>query len=296
MERLRRTMMFVPASNAGMLKDAGLYGADTIMFDLEDSVALTEKDTARFLLYQALKTFDYGESEVLVRINALSDGGIDDIRAMVRAGVDGIRSPKTETAQDIHDIEEVIYETEKAIGKEIGSTKIFAAIEGPSGVLNAREIANASSRMIGIAIGGEDYTTAMGTHRYFDRNGEELYFARSMIVHAAREAGISAVDTVFADINDMKNLQRETELIKQLGFDGKSVINPRQIPYVNEVFKPTQEELDHAQRVLIAVKEAEKQGRGVLVVDGKMVDGPIIEDARVIVKLAKATGVRKGTV
>ncbi|MBG9988718.1 citrate (pro-3S)-lyase subunit beta [Aerococcaceae bacterium DSM 111176] len=290
MDRLRRTMMFVPAANAAMLRDASLYGADSIMFDLEDAISLREKDSARFLLFHALKKMDYGDTETVVRINALEDGGLEDVAAMVRAGIDVIRLPKTETAQDILDVEEVIIQTEKECGRESGSTKMFAAIEGPLGVLNAYAIATASDRLVGIALGAEDYVTAMKTRRYPERNSEELFFARSMIVHAARAAGIAAVDTVFSDVNDMATLRKEVELIKQLGFDGKSVINPRQIPIVNDVFTPTQEEIDHAIDVMSAIEEAEAKGSGVIALNGQMIDKPIVERAERVIRLAEASG------
>ncbi|GEQ32965.1 aldolase/citrate lyase family protein [Marinilactibacillus psychrotolerans] len=290
MERIRRTMMFVPASNAGMLREANLYGADSIMFDLEDSISLREKDSARFLVYQAVKTIDYENTEIIVRINALDAGGRDDIEAMVRAGIDAVRLPKTETAQDVADAEEVIAEVEEKCGRKLGSTKIFAAIEGPLGVLNAYSIATASERIIGIAIGAEDYVTSMKTRRYPEKNSEELFFARSMIVHAARAAGIAAIDTVFSDVNDMDTLRKETEFIKQLGFDGKSVINPRQIPVINKVFTPQKKEIENAEDVMSAIKEAEANGSGVIALNGKMIDKPIVERAQRTLQLAKAAG------
>jgi len=295
MERLRRTMMFVPASNAGMLRDAYIYGADSIMFDLEDSISLKEKDTARFLVYQAVKTIDYGNVETVVRINALDQGGKQDVHAMVRAGIDVIRLPKTETAQDILDVEAVILEAEKASGKEEGTTKMMAAIEGPVGVLNALSIASASKRLIGIALGAEDYVTSMKTKRYPERNSEEIFFARSMIVHAARAVGIAAIDTVFSDVEDMDTLRKEVEFIKQLGFDGKSVINPRQIPVVNSVFTPTEKEIHQAMAVMLAIEEAEAKGSGVIALNGKMIDKPIVERAERVLRLAEAQGMyRKG--
>ena len=288
-------MMFVPASNAGMLRDAYIYGADSIMFDLEDSISLKEKDTSRFLVYQAVKTIDYGDVETVVRINSLDMGGRDDVHAMVRAGIDVIRLPKTETAQDIIDTEEVILEAEKQCGREVGSTKMMAAIEGPVGVFNALSIATASERLIGIALGAEDYVTSMKTRRYAERNSEEIFFARSMIVHAARAAGIAAIDTVFSDVNDVETLRKETELIRQLGFDGKSVINPRQISVVNSVFTPTEKEIANAVAVMNAIEEAEAKGSGVIALNGKMIDKPIVERAERVLMLAKAAGVyRKG--
>lgn len=291
MERLRRTMMFVPASNAAMMRDANLYGADSIMFDLEDSISLREKDSSRFLVYQAVKMLDFGKTETLVRVNALNAGGQDDIKAMVRAGIDAIRLPKTETAQDVLDVEAIIAETETKCGRKVGSTKIFAAIEGPLGVLNALSIATSSDRVIGIALGAEDYVTSMKTRRYPERNSEEIFFARSMIVHAARAAGIAAVDTVYSNVEDMDTLRKETEIIKQLGFDGKSVINPRQISVINSVFTPQQKEIENAENVMAAIEEAEAKGSGVIALNGKMIDKPIVERAQRVLQLAKAAGV-----
>jgi len=286
MERLRRTMMFVPGANAAMLRDAPLYGADSVMFDLEDAVSLNEKDSARTLVHFALKTFDYSAIETVVRINGLDTVGALDIEAMVLAGVNVIRLPKTETAQDIIDVAAVITQVEKDNDLPVGTTKMMAAIESAEGVLNARDIATASERLIGIALGAEDYVTNMKTRRYPD--GQELLFARSMILHAARAAGIAAIDTVFSDINDTDVFIAETTRIKQLGFDGKSVINPRQIPLVNGIYAPSKAEIQHAKEVIWAIREAESKGSGVISLNGKMVDKPIVERAERVIALAKA--------
>ena len=286
MERLRRTMMFVPGANAAMLRDAPLYGADSIMFDLEDAVSLKEKDSARTLVHFALKTFDYSNVETVVRINSLEAGGAQDVEAMVLAGVEVIRLPKTETAQDILDVDAVITSVEKDNQIPVGTTKMMAAIESAEGVLNAREIANASERLIGIALGAEDYVTNMKTKRYPD--GQELSFARNMILHAARAAGIAAIDTVYSDVDNVEGFQNEVQQIKQLGFDGKSVINPRQIPLVNAIYTPTDKEIQNAKEVIWGIREAEAKGSGVISVNGKMVDKPIVERAQRVIALAKA--------
>lgn len=286
MERLRRTMMFVPGANAAMLRDAPLYGADSVMFDLEDAVSLNEKDSARTLVHFALKTFDYSAIETVVRINGLDTVGALDIEAMVLAGVNVIRLPKTETAQDIIDVSAVITQVEEENDLPVGTTKMMAAIESAEGVLNARDIATASDRLIGIALGAEDYVTNMKTRRYPD--GQELLFARSMILHAARAAGIAAIDTVFSDINDIDGFIAETTRIKQLGFDGKSVINPRQIPLVNGIYAPSKAEIQQAKEVIWAIREAESKGSGVISLNGKMVDKPIVERAERVIALAKA--------
>ncbi|ANC23978.1 TPA: citrate (pro-3S)-lyase subunit beta [Streptococcus pyogenes] len=289
MERLRRTMMFVPGANAAMLRDAPLFGADSVMFDLEDSVSLKEKDTSRALVHFALKTFDYSSVETVVRVNGLDSCGALDIEAVVLAGVNVIRLPKTETAQDIVDVEAVIERVERENGIEVGRTRMMAAIESAEGVLNARDISKASKRLIGIALGAEDYVTNMKTRRYPD--GQELFFARSMILHAARAAGIAAIDTVYSDVNNTEGFQNEVRMIKQLGFDGKSVINPRQIPLVNEIYTPTKKEIDHAKQVIWAIREAESKGSGVISLNGKMVDKPIVERAERVIALATAAGV-----
>src|SRR5690554_6280711 len=199
MGRLKRTMMYVPGNNAGMLKDAHIYGADSLMFDLEDSVTLREKDTARLLVYYAIKTMDYEGTEIVVRINGLDTPyGKEDIEAVVRAGVDVIRLPKTETAQDIKDVEEIIKQVELKAKKEVGTTKMMAAIESPLGVINAYDIATSSTRLIGVAIGAEDFVTSMKTKR--SSEGLEILMARSYVLMAARAAGIYALDTVYSDV------------------------------------------------------------------------------------------------
>ena len=165
-DRLRRSMMFVPGNNPGMIRDAHIYGADSIMFDLEDSVAYTEKDAARFLVYNALKTLHFGTKETVVRINDLSSGlGIEDLEAVVRAGVQVVRLPKTDSAQDVIDCEREIERIEREAGIPVGTTGMMAAIESANGVLNAVEIAKASDRLIGIALGAEDYVTDLKTTR-----------------------------------------------------------------------------------------------------------------------------------
>jgi citrate lyase subunit beta/citryl-CoA lyase len=285
-------MMYVTGNNPANIMEAHLYGSDSIMFDLEDSVSLKEKDSARFLVYNALKTMDYGNVETVVRINGLDTPfGQDDLEAMVRAQPDIIRLPKTETKQDIIDVDNMIGEIEKQIGLEVGTTKIMAAVESPLGVMNAYEIATASKRLVAIAIGAEDFVTNMKTTR--SAEGIELLAARSNLLMAARAAGIYALDTVFTNIKDDDGFMDEVKLIKQLGFDGKSVIHPRQIGIVHKIYTPTEKEIRNAVRVVEAIKEAESKGSGVIALDGKMIDGPVVDRAYRVLELAKASGVYK---
>lgn len=290
MKQLRRTMLYVPGNNAGMIKDAGIYPTDCIMFDLEDSVSVAEKDSARFLVYEALMKIDYPGKEILVRVNALnSEAGIQDLEAIVRTGKAAIRLPKTETATDVLQCEAMIQHIEKESGMKTGTTKMMAAIESAAGVLNAKEIAAASERLIGIAIGAEDYVTDLKTTR--SENGMELMFGRSMVLLAARAAGIDAIDTVYSDVNNEEGFREEVKLIKQLGFDGKSIINPRQIKTVHEIFTPSHKDIDKSLAILNAMKEANKKGSGVIALNGKMIDKPVVLRAQRILDLAKAAGV-----
>jgi len=289
MKQLRRTMLYVPGNNPGMIRDAGIYRNDCIMFDLEDSVSLSEKDSARFLVFQALTTLHYPGKELLVRINdPRTQTGKDDLKAVVSARKAAIRLPKTESADDVRYCESLIEEIEKETGAQPGSTGMMAAIESAAGVLNAKEIAFASKRLLGIALGAEDYVTDLKTSR--SSGGVELYFGRSMILLAARAAGIDALDTVFSNVNDEEGFRKETELIRQMGFDGKSIINPRQIKIVHEVFSPTEKEIEHAFEVLAAIREAEQKGSGVISLRGKMVDKPVVERARRVLDIAMVQG------
>lgn len=287
-ERLRRTMMFVPGNNPAMVKDAGIYGADSIMFDLEDAVSMAEKDAARDLVYEALQTQDYGDAELVVRVNGQDTPYYaNDVRAMVKAGIDVVRLPKAEDAEMVKKLDADITAAEKEFGREEGSTMLMAAIESAKGVINAYQIASASDRMMGIALSAEDYTTDMKTHRYPD--GAELEFARNMVLHAARAAGVATFDTVFTNMNDTEGFYRETEYIHQLGFDGKSLVNPRQIPMVNKVYEPTKKEIENAKNVENAIKEAKLKGSGVISMNGQMVDRPVVLRAERVMRLAKAS-------
>lgn len=281
--------MFVPGNNPGMMADAHIYGPDSIMLDLEDSVTMAEKDTARLLVYNALNSVNYGDTEMVVRINPLNTPyGKKDIEAVVKAGVHVIRMPKTETAEEVVEVEREIERVEKEIGC-LGRTKIMAAIENTLGVVNAYAIATASSRMMGIALGAEDYCANLKAQR--TPGGDELRLARETIVVAARAAGIDALDTVYSNLNDMETFRQEVEYIHRLGFDGKSIINPRQIEVVNEVFAPTEKAIEKARTIIAAIKEAEKKGSGVIAVNGKMVDRPVVIRAQRTIDLAIASGI-----
>ncbi len=289
--KLRRSMLFLPGANAAMLSTAFVYKPDSIMFDLEDAVSLREKDAARLLVFHALQMPVYREMETVVRINPLNTPfGRMDLEAAVRAGVDVVRLPKTESAADVEALEAEVVRIEHACGREPGSTKLMAAIESASGVINALSIAQASPRMIGIALAGFDYVMDMQTER---GDGSELFYARCAVLHAARAAKVDAFDVVYPDVNDEAGFLKEVDLIKRLGFNGKSIINPRQIEILHNAYAPTEEEVEYAHRVVAAALEGERQGLGVVSLNGKMIDAPIIDHARRVLQRAEASGTRK---
>ncbi|AWB09194.1 citrate (pro-3S)-lyase subunit beta (plasmid) [Azospirillum humicireducens] len=289
--KLRRSMLFLPGANAAMLSTAFVYKPDSIMFDLEDAVSLREKDSARILVFNALQLPVYREIETVVRINPLNTPfGLPDLEAAVRAGVDVVRLPKTDSAEDVEVLEREVERIERACGREVGSTKLMAAIESASGVINALAIAKASPRLIGIALAGFDYVMDMQTER---GDGTELFYARCAVLHAARAAKIDAFDVVWSDLNDEAGFLKEVDLIKRLGFNGKSLINPRQIELLHNAYAPTEEEVEYAGRVVAAAEEGERKGLGVVSLNGKMIDGPVIDHARRVLQRAEASGTRK---
>ncbi|HUL41702.1 MAG TPA: citrate (pro-3S)-lyase subunit beta [Burkholderiales bacterium] len=286
--KLRRSMLFVPGDNAAMLSTSFVYKPDSVMFDLEDAVSLREKDSARLMVYQALQHPAYADIETVVRINELNtEYGLKDLEAAVRGGVDIVRLPKTETAQEIHELETHIARIEKACGRPVGDTKLMAAIESAIGVVNAVSIATASPRMVAIAIAGFDYLVDMHTRRSTGWE-PELFYARAAVLHAARAAHIDAFDVVYGNVTDDEGFLREVQIAKQLGFNGKSLIHPKQIDLLHKAYAPTEAEVSHAKRVLAAAEEAHRKGLGVVSLDGKMVDPPVIHEAEMALQLAEA--------
>lgn len=286
-------MLFLPGANAAMLSTAFVYKPDSIMFDLEDAVSIREKDSARLLVYQTLQLPIYRDFgiEVIVRINSLkTEFGLKDLEAAIWGGVDAIRLPKTDSAEDVYELEKHMERIEKEAGRPVGSTKIVAAIESAIGVINAVSIAQSSPRMIAIALAAFDYLMDMQAQR---GDGTELFYARCAVLHAARAAGIDAFDAVYSDVNDEAGFLKEVELIKSLGYNGKSLINPRQILPLHNAYAPTQAEVDYAKQVIIAAAEGEKRGLGVISLNGKMIDSPIINNAHRVISRYEASGIRQ---
>ena len=292
-KRLRRSMMFLNAQKPSLIKDPYLYGADSLMLDLEDAVAVTAKDTARFSLYQALKNVDYRGCERVVRINGLdTEYWKEDIRCAVAGGADVLRIPKTEDARMVKAVEDAVLAAEREFNRPEGSTLLMAALESAKGVMNAYEVCTSSERMIGIALSGGDYTKDLQTK--ITGTGVELMGARQHMIIAARAAGVQCFDTVWTDLDNLEGFRKEVMLIKDMGFDGKSIINPRQIPIVHEVFTPSMKEIIFSEKVIREIDSKRKEGIGVFTVDGKMIDSAFYDGAQRVIALAKASGVYKG--
>ncbi len=286
--RLRRTMMFVPGNSPKMINNAELYGADSLMFDVEDSIAVSQKDAARLMVKYALKALPFN-CETVVRINHVTQTpfGIDDLNAILPSKPDLIRLPKTESVEEVRLVTKMIEEVEAREGFPAGSINIICAIESVRGLYEVRAIAK-EPRVVAIALGGEDFIADLRTQR--TERGIEFYHARSEILMAARDAGIQAIDTVYADVNNLEGFCREVTDIKDMGFDGKSVVHPTQVTAVHEIYTPTEKQIAHAVKVLACYKDAVENNKGVIAVDGKMIDGPIVVRAERIVAQAKAAG------
>ncbi len=292
-KRLRRTMMFLNAQKPGLIKDPYIYKPDSIMLDLEDAVAQNQKDAARFSLYHALRELDYRGCERVVRINGLDTPyWREDIRCAVAGGCDAIRIPKTERAQDVKMVEEAVAASEEEFHIPSGRTLIMAAIESARGVMRALDICESSERLFGIALSGGDYTKDLQTH--ITGTGLELMGARQNMIIAARAAGVQCFDTVYTDLDDMEGFKKDVETIHLMGFDGKSIINPRQISIVHEIFTPSQKDIIFAEKVVREIDTKKAQGIGVFTVDGKMIDIAFYDGAKRTIELAKASGVYKG--
>lgn len=285
--KLRRTMLFMPGNNPGMLQTAAVFGSDAVIFDLEDAVALTEKDAARTLVGEVLKTMKY-DVEVVVRVNPLSTPYAEkDIDVIARLKPDAILLPKA-CPEDVAELDRRLNIIEEEMGFEKGSIKIHPLVETTYGVEKVYDTIKASSRIISVVLGGEDLAVDLGVKR--TKTSDELLYARTKIINACKACKVDAIDTPFTDTNDYEGLMEDTLKAKMLGFTGKLSINPRQIDTIHKAYAPTETDIKHAQRVISAKEEAEAQGLGVFSLDGKMVDLPVINRAVHTLDMAKLMG------
>ena len=289
---MRRTMLYLPGNNPNMLTRGYLFGSDGLILDLEDAVAMSEKDTARILVSHFLEQGEFGNCEVTVRINGVdTEYWKNDLAAVVPfKSLNGIRAPKVDDANTVKILDEELSSIEEKNGIPVGRTQIFCLLETAKGIWNAYDIACASPRVAAIIPGGEDLTADLKTSR--SKEGTELEWARRMLVFAARAAGVDPLDTVFPRVSDDDGLRRETEFIKQLGFSGKSIIHPNQISIIHEVFNPTEQVIEKALKIVNAAKEAVARGQGAVSVDGRMVDIPVVKRAEYVLQRAGLSEVK----
>lgn len=281
-DQLRRSRLYLPGNEPKFFVNAGLHSPDGIILDLEDSVAPTEKEAAQLLVRNALRSVDFHCAERMVRINQLPKG-LDDLKFIVAHNVNLILVPKCESVKQIHQLEKEV-ERLKKLHKVRNQIYFMPIIESALGVIKAYEIASASNNICALAIGLEDYTADIGTQRTED--GKESFFARCMVVNAARSAGIQPIDTVYSDVSNMEGLRQSVIEAKSLGFEGKGCIHPRQVKVVHEAFAPTVEEIEKAKKIVLAFEEAEKKGLSVVSLGSKMIDPPVVKRAERMINLA----------
>ena len=280
-DRPRRSRLYAPGNNPRLLVGVELHGADCVLLDLEDSVPPGEKETARILVKHLLAGVEFPE-ETWVRINPLDAGGIDDLREVLWGRPHGVCLPKAEFADDVRILVEHLERIETEIGLD-RPTWIMPIVETARGLLRVDEICAADERIVAVAFGAEDYTRDVGARR----TDEALLYARSRLVAAAKAAGIQASDTVFADLEDDAGLAAESRKARDLGFDGKGAINPRQLEAIHAAFSPTDEEVEAARAVVEAARRAEAEGLGAVALNGKMIDKPVLARAERVIRYAE---------
>ena len=281
-DRFRRSRLYIPGDQPRLIVNVGLFRPDGVILDLEDAVAPLERESTRYIVRNALREVDFMGAEKMVRINQLPMGLVD-LEYIVPHGVHTVLIPKCETPETIQEVEAKILslKTRHRLKRNIF---LMPIIESALGIINAYGIASASPNTVALAIGLEDFTADIGAERTLE--GEESFLARLQIVLAARAAGIQPIDSVFSDVADEEGLKQSVLEAKSLGFEGKGCIHPSQIKIVNEGFAPTEQEIERAKKISLALEEAQKRGSGVVALGNKMIDPPVVKRAERIIKVA----------
>jgi len=283
-----RSLLFVPGDRGDMIAKAPGYGADAIILDLEDGVAPEAKAEARRVISRALPDVGAPQHVVFLRVNGVESGLLEqDLDGAFRPGVAGLCLPKCHSAEQVISVDARLRVQEERYALPPGATRLLLMIEGARGVLNALQIGDAHARTWGLAFGAEDFTADIGVAR--TRGGAEVGYARAAVSLAAHAAGIEAVDGIFADFRDASGLYADALAARGMGYTGKMVIHPAQIATVHAAFAPTQAEVERARRIDAAFSDAQDRGLGVVVVDGAMVDRPVVLRARRVLALAART-------
>lgn len=286
---MRRSMLFLPGNTPNIIVNGEILGADSVILDLEDAVAPSEKDSARILVRNAIKMMGFGRCEVIVRINGLDTPyWQQDLDMVVPACPGMIMPPKTASAQDVRQVDAYLSMLEEKYGMENGAIGLIPLIETAMGVENAFLIASACKRVKAIFLGGEDLTADLRCKR--TKEGGEILYARTRLVCAARAAGVEVYDTPFTDVHDDEGLYADAAYAKSLGFSGKASISPRHVKGINEVFSPTKADIDYAYEVMEAIRKGKEMGKGAVALRGKMIDAPIVARAEQTIQAANELG------
>ncbi|MDX9759911.1 MAG: aldolase/citrate lyase family protein [Bacteroidota bacterium] len=285
-DRFRRSRLYLPGNDPKLAINAGVHAPDGIILDLEDSVAPTEKDAARLLVRNTLREVDFGGAERMVRINQLPLG-LADLEVIIPQEPNLILIPKVESAAQVVAVDDRIESLRTSFGVDT-PIHLMPIIESAKGAMFAYEIATATTTVVALAIGLEDYTADIGAERTLE--GKESLWMRGAVLNAARAAGVQAIDTVFSDVNDMDGLLASVREAKALGFDGKGCIHPRQIAVVHAGFAPEETEIEKAKKIVRAFDEAQRQGLGVVSLGSKMIDPPVVKRALRTIDLALRSG------
>ena len=286
---MRRSMLFLPGNNPNMLINGNCLGSDAVIFDLEDAVSPAEKDAARILVRNTMRYMDFRGCELIVRINSIDTPyWQQDLDAILPQQPGLILLPKTGTAKDVQEADAYITELEQKLGFAPNTVGLMPLIETALGVENAFAIATAADRVQALFLGAEDLTADLHCKR--TKEGREIEYARTRLVMAARAAGVEVYDTPFTDVNDDEGIYKDASYAKALGFSGKASISPRHVGVINEVFSPSQADIDYAYEVMDAITLAKEQGKGAIALRGKMIDAPIVARAEQTIAMAEALG------
>ena len=286
---MRRSMLFLPGNTPNIIVNGEILGSDAVILDLEDAVSPTEKDSARILVRNAIKLMGFGRCEIIVRINSIDTPYWKrDLEEIIPVRPSMIMPPKTGCAQDVLKVDAYISELEDKLGMARNTVRLIPLIETALGVENAYQIASASKRVAAIFLGGEDLSADLRCKR--TKEGNEIAYARARMVVAARAAGVDVYDTPFTDVNDDEGIYTDARYAKSLGFTGKSAISPRHVGAINEVFSPSQQEIDYAYEVMEAIRIGKEQGRGAVALRGKMIDAPVVMRAQQTIEMAQQLG------
>jgi citrate lyase subunit beta-like protein len=290
----RRALLYVPGDDRHKAEKAASLNVDCICLDLEDGVAANRKDAARAEVANSLNSLDFHGSERLVRLNSLSSGLCPlDLEVILSARPDSLYLPKVNTSSDIRWMEEQIDVFEKTEGITPGSIGLVAGIESALGILSLTEICRASNRLSGLVFGAEDYMADVGGIR--TPQGQEMLFARSVLVTCAVAFELQAIDMVCTDIEDEERLLEEARSGMALGYTGKQVIHPSQVVPVQKAFTPDPQSIDRARQIVNAYQEHLVIGKGAFVLNGKMVDMPVVKAAeRLLARAAALTPKNEG--